>query len=362
MGTQFNKLKSNPMIRKTGFSCFALFLSLLCGAVIIGYSGYSPINIYKVIFVDTLSSKSGIMLALSQATPLMFTGMAFAIAYKVKIINLGEEGQLHCGAMAAAIVGAYIPNLPHLPHVFMALVAGAVAGGMIGLLTGVLKIHFGASEIITSLLLNSIIVYITSYLCNGPLKPLDSSSPQTPFINESARLTRLVPKTQLTTAILIAIAIAVLLHLLMSKLTLGYEMKAVGLNLNAANVHGISIARIYLFTMILSSAIAGLCGSTLVLGVNGRYVEDISLNYGFAGISVAALASYEPLAVPITAIIFGILKAGAFTVDRTTNIPVELVSVVQAFVVVFIAAPKLTEFILGIFNNIPGMKQKTGGC
>ncbi|MEL7610442.1 MAG: ABC transporter permease [Bacillota bacterium] len=358
MKLPFQNPKAIQGLRTFSFSCAALLLALLCGAVIVAFSGYSPIGIYKVIFIDTLSSQSGIMLSLAQATPLMFTGMAFAIAYKVKLINLGEEGQLHLGAMAAALVGAYVTGLPHIPHVALALAAGIIAGGLVGLLSGILRTKFGANEIITSILLNSIITYFTSYLCNGPLRPEDSISPKTEAVLESARLTRLVPKTQVTTAILIAVVIAILLYILMNKTMLGYEMKVTGLNANAAKVHGINVPKIYLFTIALSGAIAGLCGAILALGVNGRYVEDISLNYGFAGISVAALASYEPLAVLLTSTIFGILKAGALTVDRTTNVPVELVSVVQAFVVVFIAAPKMVSSMFDGLTSLAFNKRK----
>ncbi len=342
---------------KYGYSASALLLSLACVAIIILFTGYSPLEIYQLIFIHTLNNKSRIFLALSQATPLIFTGMAFAIAYRVKIINLGGEGQLHIGGMAAAVIGAYVTGLGHVSHVFLSLAAGALAGAFVAFLIGIIKNKLGTSEVITSILFNSIIVYFTSFLCNGPLKPAGSATAQTKAVQATARLTKLVPKSQFTTAFIIAIGIAMVLYFLLNRTTLGYEMKAVGHNAVASQVQGINVSRVYLFTIMISGAIAGLCGAILVLGVNGRYVEDLSLNYGFAGLSVAALASYEPLATIVSAIVFGILKAGSFAVDRTTSIPVELVSVVQAFVVVFIAAPRMMDRLFDLMRSIFNLKK-----
>ncbi len=333
-------------LKSFGLSVAALIAALICGAVIIGASGFSPIETYTAIVAGSLGNPKGIVLSLSQATPLMFTGIAFAIAYRVKIVNLGAEGQLHAGAMASALVGCMITGLGAGPHLLLALAAGALAGGLVGLFTGFLKVRFRAQEVITSIMINEIIILFTSYLCNGPVKAAGSVTPQTEKIMETARLPRLVPRSQLTVAILLIVVIAILLQLLLKKTALGYEMRVTGFNLRAAKTAGINVNRVYLLTFFMSSAIAGLCGSALVLGVNGRFVEDLSANYGFGGISVAALAMYNPVAALFSAVIFGILKAGALTVNRTTSIPIEFVSVIQALVVVFVAAPMLMNRIL----------------
>lgn len=347
-GQIYNGLKS------FGLSVAALAAALICGAVIIRVCGFSPIETYMAIFAGSLGNSKGIVLSLSQATPLMFTGIAFAIAYRVKIVNLGAEGQLHAGAMASALAGCMITGLAAGPHLAVTLLAGALAGGLVGLFTGFLKVRFGAQEVITSIMVNEIIILFTSYLCNGPVKAEGSVTPQTEKIMETARLPRLVPRSQLTVAILLIVVIAVLLQLLLKKTALGYEMRVTGFNLKAAKTAGINVNRVYLLTFFISSAIAGLCGSALVLGVNGRFVEDISANYGFGGISVAALAMYNPVAALFSAVIFGILKAGALTVNRTTSIPIEFVSVIQALVVVFVAAPRLMNQIVtagGLFHK-----------
>ncbi len=345
-------------LKNLRLSVIALLLALVSGGIVIWASGYSPIETYGAIFAGSLGSSKGIVLALSQATPLMFTGLAFAIAFRVKLINLGAEGQLHIGAMASAIAGAYLA-LPAALHIPASLLAGALAGGAVSVFLGGLKIRFGAKEVITGIMLNEIIILFTSYLCNGPLKGEGSVTPQTAKILETARLPRLVPRSQLTIAIIIVIVIAVLIMLLLKYAALGYEMQVTGFNLKAAKTAGINVSKVYLFTFFISGAIAGLCGSILVLGVNGRFVEGISAGYGFGGISVAALAAYNPVAVIFSALIFGILKAGAMTVNRTTMVPVEFVSVIQALVVVFVAAPKLVGHMLSV-KNVFSKKENAG--
>lgn len=329
-------------------SVFALLFSLLLGAVIIALSGYSPIESYTAIFGSSLGTDKGIALSLSQATPIMFTGLAFAIAFKVRMINTGAEGQLYAGGMAAAIVGAYLSGLPRGVHIPLAMLGAFVAGGLVALFVAFLKVHFGASEVITTLMLNNVIILFTSYLANGPLKPADSPLPQTEMVAESARLSKLVPKTQLTSAIFVAALVAVVLYLMLTRTAFGYEIQVTGLNKPAARTAGIHVPKTTMITFFISGAVAGLGGAAMVLGTNYRFVEGFSNNYGFAGISVAALAAYNPLAVIPSAVMFGILKAGAITLNRTTPIPVEFVDVIQVLVIIFVAAPIMVRAVLSL--------------
>jgi simple sugar transport system ATP-binding protein len=326
-------------------SFFALLFSVVLSAVILKLSGYRPLECYRLIFGISLGTIKGIALSLSQATPLMFTGLSFAIAYRVRMINTGAEGQLYMGAMAAALVGGYI-SLPGFIHLPMAMLAAFAAGGLTALLVAFLKVKFGASEIILTLMLNNILILFTGYLANTPLKPPDSSLAQTRMVMNTARLDRLIPQTQLTTAIILIILIAVVLQFILSHTAYGYEIKITGLNLKAALTAGIRVNRVYLSTFFISGAIAGLGGAAMVLGVNYRFIAGFSANLGFAGISVAALAAYNPVLVILTAFLFGVLKAGAITLNRTTPVPVEFVDVIQVLVVIFVAAPMLIRAIL----------------
>jgi len=254
-------------------SFFALVFSLVLGAVFIWVTGYSPFETYKAIFGLSFSTIKGFALTLSQATPLMFTGIAFALAYKVKMINTGAEGQLYAGAMAAALVGAYVTNLPGIVHIPLALLVAFIAGGIIAGLVAIARVYTGASEIILTLMLNNVIILFTSYLANGPLKPEGSGVGQTERIADSARLMRLVPQTQLTIALLIVIAVAIIIQFMLDRTVFGYELKVTGNNRRAAEVAGINVSKISILTFALSGAIAGMGGAAMVLGVNYRFIE-----------------------------------------------------------------------------------------
>lgn len=362
-------IKRTDNVRQLGMrnsfinSFAALAISLLLGMVLIGISGYSPLESYAAIFGVSLGTVKGLALTLSQATPLMFTGLSFAIAYKVKMINTGAEGQLYAGAMAAALVGAYMTNLPSGIHIFLAFAAAFIAGGLVAYFVALCKVYLNASEIIVSLMLNQIIILFTSYLANGPFKPAGSTMAQTKIIADGARLTKLIPQTQLTTAIFVAIFVACVLQFLLSETVFGYEIKVTGQNLNSANVAGINVSKIYLSTFSLSGAIAGLGGAAMVLGVNYRFIEGFSSGHGFGGISIAALAAFNPIGVIFSAILVGILKAGTITLNRVTSIPVEIVGIIQVLVLIFVAAPELIRSIIKRIRRIQEklLKRRNGG-
>ena len=335
-------------------SFFALVFSLLLGMVFVAVSGYSPFETYKAIFGVSLSTVKGFALSLSQATPLMFTGISFALAYKVRMINTGAEGQLYAGAMAAALIGAYVTNLPSAIHIPLALLVAFIAGGVIAGAVALAKIYTGANEIILTLMLNSTIILFTSFLANGPLKPEGSGVGQTERIVDTAKLMKLIPQTQLTVALFIAIIVAIILQFLLNRTVFGYEIKVTGLNLRAAQVAGINVSKTSLITFALSGAVAGLGGAVMVLGVNYRFIEGFSPGYGFAGISIAALAAYSPIAVIPSAFLIGILKAGTITLSRTTSIPIEFVDVIQVLVIIFVAAPTMIRVILNGARKVIG--------
>ncbi len=340
----------------------ALVAALLIGGIIITIGGFSFVDVYAAIFQGSLGTQNGILLSLATATPLMFTGLGFAIGIKVGIVNTGLEGQLYMGGLTAALVGAYFP-MPSIVHVVVAMLAGAIAGGCVGMLTGWFRVQFGASEVITGIMLNSIILNVTSYLANVPLKPEGVGSPQTEQILETAQLTKLVPRSQLTSAIIVAVVMCVLVYFMQSKTVWGYKMLAVGLNPRASLVAGISSSRMYLLSMSLSGAMAGLAGAGLSLGLFYRFIEQLSNNLGFQGIPVSALAGHNPLGVIVSALLFGVLKAGATMVNQSTTIPFEFVDVVQALVVVFVAAPAIiTDPIRFIARKVKGRGVKNSAA
>ncbi len=336
----------------------SLLLSLLLGAVFLSVSGYSPLASYRIIIGYSLGTVKGFALSLSQATPLLFTGLSFAIAYKVRMINTGAEGQLYVGAMTAAICGYQLGFLPSFILIPLCFIAAAAAGGLCAGFIAFLKNRFGSSEIILTLMLNEIIIFITSYMANGPLKAQGSVIAQTERISDNAKLTRLIPQTQLTTAFFLAIVIALFLQFMLSKTVFGYEIKVTGFNLRASKTAGINSERIYFLTFFIAGAVAALGGAAVVLGVNYRFVEGFSQNYGFGGISIAALALYSPVAVILSSFLIGVLKAGAINANRITRMPTDFVDFIQVLIVIFIAAPAFMQALKNIPEKIAGRIQK----
>lgn len=337
---------------------FSLFLALAIGGLLFLVSGYSPLSAYAAIFKGAIGSPGAILTSLSQATPILFTGLAFLVAYKSGVLNIGAEGQLYAGAMAAAIVGAYLKGLPLWLHVIISLLAAIVAGGICGAIIGVLKVRFGAQEVITSIMMNTIIINFTGYLANFPLKD-EGTIGQTMQIQKSAILPALSTRHQLTIAIFIAAIAIVIMNYVFKKTVLGYEMEASGKNPRSAKTAGINIGKISIVSMFISGGIAGLAGASVVLGINHRFISGFSSGYGFDGIAVASLAGGNILSLLLSGFFFGALNAGAMTVNRVAKIPFDFVVVIQALVIIFIAAPKITQNIMSLFKKNDTRRKKT---
>lgn len=328
-------------------SIISLVFAIIVSGIIMAVCGYNPLEAFAAIFNGAFGSQRAIAQTLTQATPLIFTGLAFTFTKKATLINLGVEGQLYLGAMAAALVGAMDIGLPMIIHLPLALFAGIVAGGLYAGLVGLLKVRFGSNEVIATIMLNTIAINFTSYLANYPFKA-EGSIPQTQKVMETAMLPRIFPKYQLTIAIFIAIIACILIKYFIDKTITGYEIKCVGRNRVAAETAGVNIGKIMIVSMLISGAIAGLAGASHALGVDRRFIDGFSPGYGFDGIAVAALAADSPIGVMFSGIVFGALRAGSMVLNRTTKIPTDFINVIQALVVIFVAAPLLVKEILRI--------------
>lgn len=335
-------------------SVVSLLLAVFISGIIMALCGYNPFEAFAAILEGAFGGQRAIMQTLTQATPLIFTGLAFTVAKKATLINLGIEGQLYMGALAAAAVGVLDFGLPMMLHLPLSLLAGIVAGGLYAGLVGVLKVKFGSNEVIATIMLNTIATCLAGYLLNGPMMATDNVVAQSAKVLPTAQLPRLVSKYQLTIAVFIAVAACMLIKYLMDKTTLGYEIRCVGLNPIASETAGINIGKIMMISMFLSGAIAGLAGASHVLGVDRRMIMGFSPGYGFDGIAVAALAADSPIGVIFAGVVFGALRAGAMVLNRTTSIPTEFTNVIQALVVVFVAAPMLVKEILRIKDHQAG--------
>ena len=258
----------------------------------------------------------------ARATPLIFTGLAAAVAFKSRFWNIGAEGQLYAGAIIITFFGTGILDLnPVLMISFLVLIS-AVAGALMLLGPALLKIHFGVDEVVTTLLLNFIVLLLVSLLLEGPLKdPMGLGWPQAEPVTENAELPRLFHGLRLHAGLLLALFFAFVIWIVSIKTTLGYEMRAVGLNQKAALFAGMPVKRVMIWTALISGGIAGIAGFSEVAGMKGNLTLDLSPGFGYSGIVVAMLAQLHPLGVIISASFVACIFVGADAMSRSAGVP-----------------------------------------
>ncbi len=332
-------------------SVLALLVSLVISAVILAVCGYNPFEAYGAICSGAFGSLRGVARMLTQATPLIFTGLAFTFAKKASLINLGVEGQMYMGALGAALIGTVDLGLPGFIHLPLAILCGMIFGAAYAAIIGFMKVKFGSNEVVAGVMLNSIATYIVGYLLNGVLLAEGSPIAQSDRVVEAAQMPRIIPKYQVTAAIFIAVIACFVVKWLIDRTTVGYEIRAVGLNKKASETAGIPVNRTLVIAMCVSGALAAMAGVNQVLGVDRRLISDFSPGYGFNGIAVSALAAESPVGTIFAGLIFGILRAGAMELNRTTGIPIEFVDVIQAMVVIFVSAPLLIKLMRQHFHS-----------
>ncbi len=321
----------------------AVFLALLVGAGVIALMGIDPWSAYRSLFIGSLSSRNAIAETLVKTIPLLFTALSFAFAKRCGLINLGAEGQLYIGAIFASTLGIYMPNLPAIIMLPLCIILGFIGGGLWGVLAGWLKVQFGASEVITTIMLNYIATYILSWLVTGPMIEPPGSFPQTPQVGLGAQLPRILPGTRLHAGLFIALAAIFVYWFFLFKTTTGYETRVVGLNPTAAEYAGIKPTRNLLLAMFIAGGFAGLAGTTEILGIQLRMFQDFSPNYGFDGIAVALLGQSGPIGILLAGILFGILRSGANMMQMLARVPIAVIYIIQAFVIIFVISSTYFE-------------------
>ena len=323
----------------------AILMAFLAGAIVLLITGYSPLETYSAMIMGAFGDIFGIGQTFTQATPIIFTALAFLFAFKCGLFNIGAEGQLLIGGFAAALVGVSFQGLPAFIHVPMALLAGALAGGLWGFIPAILKAKLGAHEVITTMMLSYVAFYVTGYMVNYPFKAPGWVA-QTVAIAPSAELPRILQPTQLSASIFIAVILVALTHYTLQKTTFGYEVRATGLNPTAAESGGIDVRRGMILALVVSGALAGLGGSGEVMGVHRRFIEGFSPGYGWDGLAVALVGGLHPVGVLLAAVLFGAFRSGGMVMTRVTGVPLDIVFILQALVILFVAAPKLIRHLL----------------
>lgn len=332
-------------LRRIVSQALAILVAFFVGAIVLLITGYSPVEAYAVMITGAFGDVFGIGQTLTQATPIIFTALAFLFASKGGLFNIGAEGQLLIGGFMAALVGISFDGLPVFIHLPMALLAGFLAGGVWGLIPAILKAKLGAHEVITTMMFSYVALYVTGYMVNYPYKAPGWVA-QTVPVAPSAELPRILQPTQLSVSIILATALVAVTYYVLFRTTFGYEVRAIGLNPAAAESNGINVKRGMVLALFISGAMAGLGGAGEVLGVHRRFIDGFSPGYGWDGLAVALVGGLNPVGALLAAVLFGALRSGGMVMTRVTHVPLDIISILQALVILFVAAPMLIKYLM----------------
>jgi general nucleoside transport system permease protein len=318
----------------------SVFISLLAAfavtAVLIYLSGASAVEALSALWKGSFGSPKAIVETLVKSTPLILVGLGTTIAFRAKVWNIGGEGQLVAGALAAYGMTRLLAGLPPA-LIVIAAILGAMAGGALwGGIAGVLKARFNVDEIIVTVLLNYIMAYLLSFLLMGPWRDPSGYFAQTSLLSDGVELPLLISKSRLHLGFAFALLMAVAVYVLLWKTPLGFEIRAIGSNRVAARFQGLNAERLLVLVMLISGALAGLAGGSELIGLHHRLRMDISVGYGFTGIIIALLGRLHPAGTVLAAIFFGALVNGATRIQVATGVPVALIDAIQGIVLLFL--------------------------
>ena len=316
-----------------------LFILLLCSGLVV-LAGAPVLEAYAQMFLTPFSSRFNTVETGVKAAPLILTGLAVAVAFRAKFWNIGAEGQLLAGAMAAAFIGGRA-SLPDAALEPLMILCGAAAGAAWALLPAFLRTRYKVDDVVTTLLLNFVMFYAMTALLDGPWKDPLSGYPDSPDIRPEAEFPVLLRATRLHLGILIAVVAAFLVWFVMNRTVLGFAIKAVGENPRAAAYAGLPIGRVILAAAALSGALAGLAGVGEVGGVHFQVMAGLSPGYGYTGIVIAMLAGLSPLGVVPSAVFFAVVITGAEGMSRATGVPIYLADVIQGVALICMLAALL---------------------
>jgi ABC-type uncharacterized transport system permease subunit len=309
-------------------------------------AGANPFSVFGLILSGAFGSKFAILETLNRATPLVFTGLAAAVAFRAKFWNIGAEAQLYSGALLTVLLGTGLLQWPSIALLPTIMLFSILAGATLLLVPALLKTRFGVDEVVTTLLFNFIFLLFISMLLEGPIKdPMGMGWPKSARVIPEARLPRLVDGLRLHWGFALAIFSAICIWIIQTRSTLGYEMRAVGLNKKAAGFAGIPVNTILVKTALLSGGLAALAGFSEVAGLKGSLTLDLSPGFGYTGIIVAMLALLHPLGVIVAALFVAGIFVGADSMSRAADVPTYLADIMLATaLLLMVLAIMLTRF------------------
>lgn len=328
----------------------AVVFTLLVSALLVRWAGAPVGQTYVLLLQGAYGSVFALSETLTRAIPLMLTGLAATVAFKARLFNIGAEGQLYAGAMAAVAVGGMHDGtglaLPPALLFLLMLFCAALAGALLLLGPALMKARLGVDEVVTTLLLNFIVLLLVSLMLDGPMKdPTAMGWPQSVALMGDLELAKLIPQTRVHTGLLLAISLAVALWALLKYTVLGFDIRALGANPRAAAFSGVPVTRTMVAVALLSGALAGLAGAIEVAGRTSYLTLDMSPGYGYSGIVIAMLAALHPLAVVVASVFVAGMLVGADSMSRAVGVPTFIADViVAASLISVLVATLLTQY------------------
>ena len=307
-----------------------LVLTFIITSGLIIWGKANPFEAYYYFLIDPLSGRVSFLEVLVKSTPLIFTGIAVTVAFVTGYYNIGAEGQLYAGALAAAWLGTVLGGVPIPIAIVLMLLGGFVAGMLWALVPALLRVYLNVDEVVTTLLTNSIILFIISAILNGPWRDPQSGWPQSPEIAENTRLPQLVARSRLHFGFVLALIAVAVVWFVLTRTSFGLKLRAVGLGKEGARFAGIPVERTMLTAALISGGIAGIAGYVEVAGIQYHLIGELSPGYGYTGIIIATMGGLSALGVAGSALFFGLVETGAQTVSRALGVPVYLGEVTQA--------------------------------
>lgn len=340
-------LKNKNLLFSTATTALAIIISLLIAIFIIFAVSAQPGNAISALLLGPLQSKRLIGSIFTTAIPICFTGLAVCIMFQASMFNMCAEGSFFLGAIGAAAVATKLP-LPGILGVAAPFVIGGVAGGLLCYIPAVLKAKWGASEMVSSLMLNYIALYLGLYLLNTFLRDPSFGALASDQLPQNSRLGKLIPGTSIHAGIIVVIVFIVLCYLLIYKTALGHKIRTLGQNKKFAEYTGVKVGSVIILSQVIGGAIAGIGGSVEIMGMYARFQWTSLPGYGWDGVILAILARNKPQFIPIAALFLSYLRVGASTMASNTDVPKELIVVIQSIMIMLATAGALLK----------GVKQK----
>lgn len=325
------------VLKTVAAPAFAIAIAVIVGAGLITVLGRNPLEVYGILFAGGLSGWPNVAVTLQMMTPLLFTGLSVAIAFRAGLWNIGAEGQMLIGGLAAGVVGTYVHGLPTAIHLPLCVLAAFLGGSIWASIPGVLRVYLAVNELVICLMLNPIALLLTGYVSTHLLKAPGPTN-KLPDVAETAFLPTFTIYSQLNAGLIIGLAACIVMAVFNATTTRGFVWKLIGLNPRFAYYGGINVSRNALLVMLISGGVAGLAGAEQVLGVYRAFYDNFSPGFSFDGIAVAMLSQNNPLGVIAASLLFGMLNGGSGVLQMETGLSKHFVEVLQFIIVLVLAA------------------------